>query len=55
MNFMINVLNDLPKDYNVILDGLENHVMVTEDDVLTINDRKVEKVEKEKALGAYNK
>ena len=30
---MIHVLNNLPKDYVVILDGLENHLMVIGDDV----------------------
>ena len=68
-DFMIHILNNLPKDYNVILDGLENHLMVIRDDVLTINvickklshwykkieSKKEEKTEKEKALGAYNK
>ena len=28
-NFMIHDLNNLPKDYDVILDGLENHLKVT--------------------------
>ena len=36
-DFMINILNNLPKDYNVILDGLENFLTETVDDVLTIN------------------
>ena len=36
-DFMIHVLNNLPDDYNVILDGLENCLMVTRDDVLTID------------------
>ena len=28
-DFMIHVLNNLPKEYNVILDGLENCLMAT--------------------------
>ena len=36
-NFMIHVLNNLPRDYDVILNGLENCLMVTGDDVLTID------------------
>ena len=66
---MIHVLNNLPEDFNVILDGLENHLMMTGDDALTINvickkfnhwykktkSKKKEKSRKEKALGAYNK
>ena len=35
-DFMIHVLNNLPEDYNVILDGLENCLMETEDNALTI-------------------
>ena len=34
---MIHVLNNLPKEYNVILDGLENHLKATGDDALTID------------------
>ena len=34
---MIRTLNNLPKEYNVILDGLENHLMASGDNVLTIN------------------
>ena len=68
-DFMICVLNNLAKEYNVILDGLENHLTATGDDVLTIDvirkklnhwhkkvkSKKEEKEEKEKAIGAYNK
>ena len=67
-DFMIHVLNNLPKDYDVILDGLENCLMATGNNVLTIdmiheklNGRhkklktKRGKSEKEKALGAYNR
>ena len=36
-NFMIHVLNNFPQDYNVILDGLENCLMVTGDNALNIN------------------
>ena len=36
-DFMIYVLNNLPKEYYAILDGLENHLTMTGDDVLTIN------------------
>ena len=67
-DFRIHVLNNLPKDYNVILNGLENHLMVMGDDMLTINmiceklnyqykkikNKKEQKVEKEKASGANN-
>ena len=34
---MIHALNNLPKDNDVILDGLGNNLMMTRDDVLTIN------------------
>ena len=34
---MIYVLNNLSKEYNVILDGLENHLMATGDNALTID------------------
>ena len=68
-DFMIHVLNNLPKEYDIILDGLENHLMAIGDDALTIDSickklnhryekfksKKEEKTEKEKALGAYNK
>ena len=36
-DFMINVLNNFPKEYNVILNGFENLLMATGDDALTIN------------------
>ena len=36
-DFRIHVLNNLPKEYDVILNGLENHLMATGDDVLTID------------------
>ena len=68
-DFMIHVLNNLPKEYDVIPDGLENCLMASGNDVLTINmihknlnhqykkikSKKEEKREKEKALRAYNK
>ena len=65
--FMIHVLNNLPKEYNVILDGLENHVTTTGNYALTIDSiceniitgarkLKVKKKKKQKkALGAFNK
>ena len=34
---MIHVLNNFPKHYDVILDGLENHLMVTGVNALTID------------------
>ena len=34
---MIHVLNNLPKEYNVILDGLENHLTATGENALTID------------------
>ena len=68
-DFMIHVLNNLPKEYDVILNGLENCLMATGDDALTIDlickklnckykkikSKKEEKTEKEKVLGAYYK
>ena len=36
-DFMIHVLNNLPEEYDVILDGLENHLTATRDDALTID------------------
>ena len=64
--FMFHVLNNLPEEYDVILDGLENRFMATVDNALTIDliheklnrtykkvkSKKEEKSEKEKALGA---
>ena len=35
-DFMINVLNNLHKEYDVILNDLENHLTASRDDVLTI-------------------
>ena len=36
-DFVIHILNHLPKEYDVILDGLENRLTVTGDDALTID------------------
>ena len=36
-DFMIHILNNLPNEYDVILNGLENHLTVTGDDALTID------------------
>ena len=36
-DFMILILNNLPKEYNVILDRLENRLTVTRNDALTID------------------
>ena len=36
-DFMIHVLNNMPKDYDVILDRLENHLTATGDDEMTID------------------
>ena len=36
-DFVIHILNNLPEGYDVILNGLENHPMVTGDDVLIID------------------
>ena len=33
---MINVLNNLPKDYDVVLNGLQNCLMATGDHAMTI-------------------
>ena len=50
---MIHVLNNLPDEYDVILNGLENHLMATGDDALMINSirkkRKLKVKKKEKA------
>ena len=68
-DFMIQVLNNLPEEYSVILDRLENCLIATGENALNIdsireklNDRyekiktkKEEKHEKEKALNVYNK
>ena len=37
-DFVIHVFNNFPEDYNVILNGPENHLMATGDNVLTICD-----------------
>ena len=34
-DFMIHILNDLPEDYDAILNWLENHLMATGDKALT--------------------
>ena len=36
-DFMIHVQNNLPKEYDVIFNGLENHLTTTGDDALTID------------------
>ena len=54
---MIYVLNNLSDDYNVILNGLENchDSRKIESPAWLIKNKKEEKVEKRKTLGAYNK
>ena len=66
---MIHILNNLPEEYDVILDGLENRLTVIGENALTIDtireklnhryekfkNKKEEKHEKEKALSGYNK
>ena len=64
-DFMIHILNNLPEDNDVILNGLENCLMATRDKALTVDviheklnhqyKQKRRKTEKEKALGAYIK
>ena len=68
-DFMIHVLNNLPKECNVILNGLVNCLTATGDNALTIDwirkklnhryekikSKKEEKNEKENALNTYNK
>ena len=68
-DFMIHVLNNLPKEYDVVLDGLENHCMVIGNDALTIavicknfnhqhekiKNKNEETREKEKTLGTNDK
>ena len=68
-NFMILMLNNLSKEYNIILDVLENLFPVSRYDVLTteiihkklnqwfkkLKSKEEEKTGKEKALGACNK
>ena len=36
-DFMIHVLNNLPEEYDVILDGLENRLTATGENALTID------------------
>ena len=36
-DFMIHVLNNLPEEYDVILDGLENRLMATRENALMID------------------
>ena len=36
-DFMIHILNNLPEEYDVILDGLENCLMATGENALTID------------------
>ena len=48
---MIHILNNFPKDYDVILDGLKNCLTVTFDNVLTfdmIHEKKRKKSKKKK-------
>ena len=66
---MIHVLNNLPKEYDVILDELENHLTATGQNAFTIDSiseelnhryekiksKKKGKNENEKALNVYNK
>ena len=69
MNEFNHILNNLPKKYDIILDGLENCLMATRDNALTmesnhkklndkckkIKSKKEEKIKKEIALDACNK
>ena len=56
---MIHVLNNLSEEYNVILDGIENHLTSSGYEVLTIEvickKLNKEKSEKGTAFEAYNK
>ena len=36
-DFIIHLLNNLPKEYDIILDGLKNHLMASGDNVLKID------------------
>ena len=36
-DFMIHVMNNLLKEYDIILDGLEKHYIMTGDNALTID------------------
>ena len=59
-DFMIHVLNNLPKEYNLILNGLENHLTATGENALTIDsiheklNHRYEKI-KSKKEEIYNK
>ena len=67
--FMIHISNNLPKEYDVILDGLKNHLMATRENALIIDtihkklnhryekikSEKKEKNEQEKVLNVYNR
>ena len=39
MEFMINVLNNLPDKYDVVLDSLETNLVSTGEDKLTLEDQ----------------
>ena len=41
-DFKIHSLNNLPKEYDVILDGLENHLTATGENALTIDSQAIE-------------
>ena len=47
-DFMIHVLKNLPKHYDMILNRLENRLTATRDDVLTINVIRYEKIKSKK-------
>ena len=52
-DFMIHVLNNLPEEYDVILDGLENRLTATGENALTIDlirKKLNQRYEKEKVL-----
>ena len=66
-DFIIHILNNLPKEYYLIIKGLENHLIASGDGALNIEvickkinhryknikKKNKDKSEKEKALGAY--
>ena len=68
-DFMIHILNNLPKEYDVILNGFENCLMATRENALTIDSickklnhrykkmksKKEEKNEKEKTWNVCNR
>ena len=68
-DFMIHILNNLLEEYDVIFNGLENHLIATGENALTIDSihekpnhryekiksKKEEKNKKEKALNIYNR